>query len=179
MREAGLEPLPAVEFHRSGAGPEDEPPAVRFERQVRETAGRLVEYLVGENRADAVMCATDAVTFEVAAALRLVGLRPHEDIDLAGFDGYWRSSPLRAFEPLGPSVTAEVDFVAQGRAMVERLLDRASEGEAPAGDASTVPAPLRIEPRIVDLGTTSPASVRVPITPNEEEEPCMGVGAAM
>lgn len=129
MIEAGLQPLPPVEYVRPDATDLPGSPEDHFRRRVRVAAGYLVEHLAGPQPADAFLAPSDSITFELAAACRLFGKTPNRDVLLAGYDGYWMDSKDRQYEPAGPAVTVQHDYIDIGRELVRRL-DTGSEPSA-------------------------------------------------
>src|SRR5690606_39678906 len=97
MREAGLEPLPAVHvpgLHRVGRDPEPS-----FEARMTMTAGVLVPYLTGDTRIDAIMVHTDSAAMVAAEACRSFELRPHDDVAIVGYDDNWDADEIRRTMP--------------------------------------------------------------------------------
>lgn len=126
MREAGLEPLPAVEYTYYD---QDRTPTRRdFDCRVYEAMGRLYEYQALHGRVDAVVCASDGVTFSVAAACRKLGLKPNRDLWIAGYDNNYYNCPDRMFEETLPLVTADKNNRRLGLALFEQLLRRRERG---------------------------------------------------
>jgi len=116
-----------------------------FDRRSRLMAGLLVEHLIGDNRADALLFDTDFLCFYAASALRPFGLEPGRDVLLAGYDDYWATSPLRRFEPAFVDVTVNKDEPAAGRVLADLLLD----GAEPSGDGPARQPRLRVRrPRL-------------------------------
>jgi DNA-binding LacI/PurR family transcriptional regulator len=128
MRAAGLEPLPAVyvpEAPGAKSGRE------LFDARVRTIAGFLVEHLCGPAPIDAVMATTDPHAYQVAAALRLFGRRPNEDIAIVGYDHTWKHYQLHQWEAEGPLATVDKRDTRIAEEMVGLLLDRLA-GRLPA-----------------------------------------------
>ena len=96
----------------------------KFESSVRYIGGHLIEHLTGPNRADALMCATDRDVFGTAAACRLFGLQPNTDVDLVGYDNYWRECEERAVESTVPLATVDKCNRELGAALVQLLMER-------------------------------------------------------
>jgi DNA-binding LacI/PurR family transcriptional regulator len=140
IREAGLDPLPIVRTtHLSTLTADRE----EFSHMARTVAGYLIEYLSGPGRVDAVMTATDPHAFQVAAACRLFGAKPNEDVWIAGFDNTWQQELSREFEPVGPMITADKQNAVIGESLASLLLDRIS-GRVPA-----IPQKRLIEPQLI------------------------------
>jgi len=124
MREAGLEPLEPV-FVPDMPNPQQEGDfESRFKVSSRLLAGHLIEHLP---QTDALLCATDRDLFGAAAACRLFGRVPGQDIALAGYDNYWMKCAERAFEPVVPAATVDKRNRVLGRALIELLLERAKD----------------------------------------------------
>ena len=121
LEELGLTKLDAVEYIRPDIGQWDDKP--RFEMCVRLAAGHLAEYLIGDQRIDAILTPSDAQTFEVSAAAKLLGRKPGKDLFIAGYDNYAKHAWQYALEPTLPAVTVTHDYVAIGRALVDSLLN--------------------------------------------------------
>lgn len=139
MNEAGLKALPMLTTPKFPVGDE----AV-FADGVRHLSGYLIEHLSGENRVDAIMASTDADVFGLAAACRVFGLNPNQDVLIAGYDNYWAEWPARQFEDFAPIVTVDKSNAEIGAAMVELALARI-EGHLPQQPQRRVVAPRLIE----------------------------------
>ncbi len=100
-----------------------EPDADAFHIRSRQYAGFLIEHL-RRGKVDALLLTSDSDIFPVSAACRLCGLRPGEDILLAGFDHYWSCCWERALEPVTPFLTVDKQNRDWGEAMVQLLFDR-------------------------------------------------------
>jgi len=142
LAEAGLEPLPeavALRHARNDATREC------FDIHVRATAGCLIEHIRDPRPLDAVMCISDAVVMEAAAALRLCGREPNRDVLLVGYDANHRESSAHfAWEPTAPLVTVDKRFEEVGRSLVALLMERH------AGTAPVEPRRLLVQPRLID-----------------------------
>ncbi len=104
LRDAGIEPMPAVVI----TGLSDViPNLAAWNATVRTIAGYLPEHLCGAAPIDAIMVATDPHANQVAAALRLFGRIPNEDIDIVGYDHTWADEPSRIWESAGPLATVD------------------------------------------------------------------------
>lgn len=138
VEEADLEALPAVHIHRPPS--ETEP---NFEHTTRIYAGYLMEHLQGQEPIDAIMAVSDGPVFALAAACRMLGKTPQEDVLLVGYDNYWRDLlPVRP-EKTVPLATVDKRNVEIGRALVD-LLERRAAGELPPE-----PQHRDIEPELV------------------------------
>ena len=121
----GLTPVPAV---YAPAMPErmDGDRAV-FETRTRIMAGYIAEQLKGGKAPDAIMVATDCETFHVAAACRILGLKPGEDVLITGYDNYWHSAFERQFEPSVPFATVDKRNAAIGAELIRLLTQRIAD----------------------------------------------------
>lgn len=118
----GMDLLPALQLPGIPPRVEDDPKV--FEMRTRLFAGYLAEHLHGQSAPpDAILVATDSETFPVAAACRILGLRPGEDILITGYDNYWHMAFERAFEPSVPFATVDKRNAAIGGELI-RLLDQ-------------------------------------------------------
>ncbi|MDA3961267.1 MAG: substrate-binding domain-containing protein [Planctomycetota bacterium] len=105
MHAAGLKALTPV---RTRALPADNSgDRALFDEAVRGIAAMLPEHLCCDRPVDAIMLATDAHAAQLAAALRLFGRDPNEDIIIAGYDDTWTWQRARMFEPQGPLLTVD------------------------------------------------------------------------
>lgn len=122
VREAGLELLPAIEYNFYD---QDRPPSqTDFDCLTYEAMGRLNEYLTRHGRVDAIICASDGITFSVAAACRKLGLEPNRDIWIAGYDNNYYNCPDRMFETSLPLVTVDKNNRQLGLALFEQVILR-------------------------------------------------------
>jgi len=94
-----------------------------------------------------VMLASDGEVPPAAAACRLLGKRPREDVYLVGYDNYWSGTPWRPFEACGPQATVDKLNYQCGQEMVRLLMERV-QGRLPGAKQCRV-----IEPKLVVLGT--------------------------
>lgn len=129
MREAGLEPLAPVQMPPFPVTNGD---ISIFQEGTRATVGYLVEHLVGPEPVDALMVSTDNDYFGVAAACRLCGKEPQQEVLIAGYDNYWVDDEKRAYEPTVPVATIDKRNKEMGTALVQLLADRV-EGRLPEG----------------------------------------------
>jgi DNA-binding LacI/PurR family transcriptional regulator len=137
LQEAGIEALPSAlmpPFNLSLGDKEN------FDMQVRFLAGHLVEHLTGENSIDAMMLSTDRDTFAAAAACRLFGKTPNEDVAIVGYDNYWMRCEERELESTIPLATMDKRHDLLGAEMVSLLQERIA-GEAETGAQCRVIAP--------------------------------------
>lgn len=144
LREAGLAVLPAVPMV---SFPPGYGKAEQFKDVVRHVAGYLIEFLNGPTPADALLVASDGEIPAVAAACRLFGKIPGQDVLIGGYDNYWADVPERAFESAAPCATVEKQNNELGAEMVRLLMARV-KGELPAAPQRRV-----VEPRLIVTGT--------------------------
>ncbi|MFP4028037.1 MAG: GntR family transcriptional regulator [Candidatus Brocadiia bacterium] len=138
MEEAGLETLPSLKLRQgSGAAKSD------FEHSTRTYAGYLMEYVQEPDPVDAIMVVSDGLYFPTAAACRLLGKIPQEDILIAGYDNYWQDVVARRPEKTTPVATVDKRNIQIGRTLVE-LLEQRAAGELPPG-----PQHKSVEPELV------------------------------
>lgn len=145
-REQGI--LAALATHRlpvlpvvHGAEPQRPTSPARAELAVRTALGYLLPHLTGEDRVDAILTPSDDFTFAVARAVREAGLRPHIDVDIAGYDDYWQSSNIRNFLPTErPTLTVDK----RNHAIGLRLADLAA-GKVPRDGKTQLVLPEVVE----------------------------------
>jgi DNA-binding LacI/PurR family transcriptional regulator len=135
VAQLGLPCLEPVEFHRPDdsqlKGPQ------RFDQRARLAAGYLAPHLLGDNPVDALMAASDAQTFELAAAVRLLGKTPGRDVLITGYDDYADHADEHQFESTLPAATVSHDYIAIGRGLVSLVID------PDAGHPTEAPPQLR------------------------------------
>lgn len=145
LREAGLQPLPFARVPSApGLAVPDGPE--QFEAARRHAVAHLVDFIgpaCGQKRPDALLLATDGDLYPVASACRSLGLRPNEDILLAGYDNYWVECWERKHEQVSPVVTVDKRNVEAGRMLVRLVCERA-EGKLPRE-----PQMRMIEPELI------------------------------
>lgn len=133
LAEAGIEPLPMVSYRPETILTTRNMEDV-FEASQRKAASYLLEYvgpLAKGKPVDAVMTPSDGETFSVAGACRLLGVTPGKDVQIVGYDNYWREAWERKRETAYPLATVDKHNSAIGRELVQLLLDRI-EGKIPA-----------------------------------------------
>lgn len=145
MAEAGIEMVPALQI----GGFEFPGDRVSAELETRLVAGYLLEHVRGTRRIDAIMAITDGAVQAIAAACRLHGLEPNGDIDIVGYDNYWRQASSSQRDAFSPAATVEKHNRKMGHEMVA-LLRRRLAGELP-------PSPQRIvvPPELVIVGNAA------------------------
>lgn len=147
MREAGVAVLPPVVVPGL---PDGIPDLTAWNTTVRALAGYLPEHLCAAQPVDAIMVASDPHANQVAAALRLFGKVPNEDIDIVGYDHTWAEEPSRQWEATGPLATVDkrCDRICQELAAL--VLDRI-DGRLPE-----MPQRRVVEGEFIDLSETHP-----------------------
>ena len=95
-----------------------------FQHQSRLVAGFLIEALRGTEAADGLLIASDGEIAPAAAACRLLGRQPGVDLDLVGYDDYWRGIPDLHFDPYRPEATIDRDGSAVGAALAALVRER-------------------------------------------------------
>lgn len=117
---------------------------------MRTLAGYLPEHLCGPTPIDAVMVASDPHSNQVAAALRLFGRTPNEEVDIVGYDHTWEDEPSRIWEATGPLATIDkrCDHLCQELAAL--VLDRI-DGRLPEAPQRRV-----VEGRFIALDEPQP-----------------------
>lgn len=142
LNEAGLEPLPDLIV------PPFAPAHGRreaFENSVRQLASFLIEPFSAQNPVDALLMATDVDAIGAAAACRLFGKTPHEDVAIAGYDNFWRDCGEMQFESCPPLATMDKRDAEMGGALVHLLLER-TNSTLPEGPQSRLVAPHLVLP---------------------------------
>jgi DNA-binding LacI/PurR family transcriptional regulator len=143
MREADAEPLPPLVYRQLTLWPIDT--AERFEQHARLATGYLVEYLHRAKAIDALLAVSDQVAFFVSAALRRLGLEPHKEVLVAGYDNSWRDWPLNDYESTGPRATVDKRNDQIGAELAHVLADRLS------GKFDEAPYTRRVAPTLVEV----------------------------
>jgi DNA-binding LacI/PurR family transcriptional regulator/DNA-binding transcriptional regulator YhcF (GntR family) len=136
MREAGLEPQPTLVLPEQPLPPlhEEDEAAWKsyFESVVRHYVGYLVEHLLSPQPPDALLAASDGLTFYLAAACRMLGREPNRDIWIAGYDNYWADTSERALETTPPCATVDKRNELLG-IEAARLLQQRIANQLPSG----------------------------------------------
>ena len=129
MREAEVEPIAAVEVPIPAL--EDQTPLELFRFGTRTMVGFLIEHLQSARPVDALMVISDGVVPSVVAACRMLGKTPNQDVLVAGYDNYWRTTTEQEWEPCGPAATVDKCNERMGEELARLLEDRMS-GSLPA-----------------------------------------------
>lgn len=149
MREAGLEPLPIADHPAIADGARDR---TSFDRASKTIAGHLVEHLLGDTPADALLLTSDGNVPYAAAACRLLRKEPNRDVLLAGYDHYWADVPERQYEATPPTITIDKQNMQMGEELVALLKQRV------AGELPEEPQLRLVSPRLIDLTGAARAS---------------------
>ena len=143
MREAGLEPLPALTLPRFKEISADE--ATKLEIRARHYTAYLAEHLTCAQPVDAIMALSDANVFPLARACRFLGKKPNEDVALVGYDNYWADVPMREIEMVQPLATVDKNNRGTGAELVKLALRRA------AGELPEEPQRVFVTPQLIVL----------------------------
>ncbi len=127
MRDAGLEPLPALVV-RGAVVCTDDP--VTFQTRVRQFAGFLIEHLRGPTPVDAIVATNDPDAIITAAACKLLGIDPVRDIRIVGYDSNFAVTKEYRSEPFTPAATINKVNENTGQLLVQTLMSRLA-GELP------------------------------------------------
>lgn len=121
MREAGLPVLPAV---CADYLPYDR---ALLAARARCYAGCLIEHLRKPEPPQGILVTSDCDVFAVAAACRLCGARPGEDVVIVGYDNEWQHAPELAEVGYAPAATIDKHNFAAGEAMVGLMRRRQND----------------------------------------------------
>jgi DNA-binding LacI/PurR family transcriptional regulator len=144
VAEAGLEPLPDLIVPPLTA-PHGRREA--FASTVRRLASFLIEPLCAVPPVDALLMSTDIDAIGAAAACRLFGKTPNEDVAIVGYDNFWSLCSERQFEPCLPLATMDKRDREMGVELVRLLLDRVA-GRLPDEPQSRIIAPRLVRPEL-------------------------------
>ncbi len=114
-----------------------------FHTRVHYCAGLLAPLVRANRLPDAMMLMSDAMVPRFAAACRLLGLEPNQDILLAGYDCFWDEWHEFKFEPTPPIATIDKGFPESGAAMADLLIER-------MGGYEGAPRLVLCPPRLID-----------------------------
>ena len=129
IKEAGLELMPTL---TSPALSTEAVSWEEFKEKSQQCAVSLFEAMMGPSPCDALLTVSDSPFFYYAAACRLLGKEPNQDVLLAGYDNYWQESPERQWEAARPDVTVDKHNVQIGKELVRLLIERINGLCAPA-----------------------------------------------
>lgn len=98
-------------------------PRLAFERQTEAWAGSLIRSVLhAAEPVDGVLAVSDGATYPLLAASRLLGRHPGVDLDVTGYDNYWRGVPERQWAGALPCATIDKDGCAVGTSLAEAIL---------------------------------------------------------
>ena len=129
MEEAGLPPMPALEFYNPTQPQESEKEAFRL--QVHLLAGYLIEYLNGSEPIDAIMAVSDSILPMLFSALKIHGREPNQEIMIVGYDNMWQDMLSHRRDPMIPAATVDKKNLEIGHELMN-LLQQRIEGTLPA-----------------------------------------------
>jgi len=140
MRAHKCGPLPPLHLSpQPQAGQQEALVGETPDEEARRVASALEDYARQHGKIEAFMANSDGHVSVFAAALRLLGLKPNEDVLLAGYDNYWNDLPPRQRE-FPPLVTVDKDNWQLGERAVELLFARL-DGALPEEARREVVAP--------------------------------------
>ncbi len=121
MREAGQpwidpEPMPSLDLFATTRE--------QFDFNVRQLVGFLCDRFKGPGQPDAVMVTSDREAFYVAGALKVLGLKPGQDVLIAGYDNSWSLCEERLLSEHRPAVTIDKHNEHMGREMLDLLMEQ-------------------------------------------------------
>lgn len=122
MAETGLLAREPVAV-RSGLGQNKGEPQV-LEDRAKGCAGFVMPHERQAEPADELIALTDGDCIPVMQALTALGSEPGRDIDVAGYDDYWRRAGERRWCPYRPCATVAKDNFGIGRRLADTLLER-------------------------------------------------------
>jgi DNA-binding LacI/PurR family transcriptional regulator len=120
--ECDIDPLPPVWI--DDMPDRDATDRAVFARRTRCLVGYLAPHLAGPEPIDAIMLITDCETFNAAAACRLLGHEPRQDVAIVGYDNYAASAEERRFEPSLPTLSVDKANHQLGVELAKLLEDR-------------------------------------------------------
>lgn len=113
-----------------------------LEHSARNWLGQIIDVLQGPQACDGILANCDAEAVSIAAAARLIGLRPGVDLDIVGYDHSLPNQPYAAVSAGLIQATVDRDTHAQGRALIEILLQRIAGDGEPQVQRRLVPSHL-------------------------------------
>ncbi|MGI4788746.1 MAG: GntR family transcriptional regulator [Janthinobacterium lividum] len=139
MEEAGLEALPAISQPISLLQGDTRK---EFEHDVRQCASSMIEAMTGPTPCDALLTPSDGPAVYYAAACRLFGKKPNQDVILAGYDNYWEEVPERQWEQEPPAVTMDKNNNRIGKELAKLLIERVAGTLPPEPQVRLIPPTL-------------------------------------
>lgn len=159
MHEAGLDPLPAVEYydlHYRAFGLTQR----GFDYCSRVMAGYLVDHLHGPHQIDAIMTISDDAIGPLSAALKLNGKVPNKDVLVVGYDHMWDGLDdiLKDGFP-GPAATIDQRNQEIGGELVSLLQERINGGLFKEAERRVLAPSLIVRPAsCVGISSVQPGS---------------------
>lgn len=129
MSEAGIQPMPELSEHQF-SNDSAQSARQRWEMSTRYNLGCLVEYFAANGRPEVIMAQSDGDVFSIAAACRILGIEPGRDIEICGYDNYWKESAELQFEHYEPFATVDKLNLDIGLELADLMLKR-KEGSLP------------------------------------------------
>lgn len=145
MQEAGLEILPPLEIYGGPGRSQDT--AEGFRQEARLLAGYLIEYLTMAQPIDAIMAVSDSAVPAIAAALKIHGREPNQDILIVGYDNMWQDMKANRWEPTQPAATVDKRNLELGSELMRLLQERIEGTLPPQGQHRVVKPDLVIPPK--------------------------------
>lgn len=139
MREAGLSCLPVMEI--TEVAQDRDSAERRLETSRNYLAGCLMAATTHQPGIDAVFLPTDGHICAAAAACKLIGKTPNEDIWLAGYDNYWQDIVEQQVAPARPVITVDKRHADMGAEMFRLLAERISNRADPTAIQRSIMAP--------------------------------------
>ena len=124
MEEAGLTPLPALEFYNPNQGQPTENEVEAFRLEVHLVAGYLIEYLNGAEPIDAIMAVSDSIVPMIFSALKIHGREPNKEILVVGYDNMWQDMLTHRRDPMIPAATVDKKNLEIGHELMNLLQQR-------------------------------------------------------
>lgn len=112
-----------------------------FDQNASIAAGQLAKSLLGRNRADAILCASDGMVPRIIRACKILGLKPGVDVLITGYDNYWTDIPELRWEDQPPYLTVDKQNEKIGIGLVRLLMDRVG-GRLPAEPQHRLVSPV-------------------------------------
>ena len=140
MSDAGLSPLETCAYPQFSSAHDNRS---LFESAARTMANHLAPYFLGDEPVEAIMTITDGDVYVLAAACRLLGKEPNEDVFFVGYDHYGEDSLEHTLESATPLATVDKCNLDLGAALARLLNERIEDG------CDAVPQLRLLMPRLV------------------------------
>ena len=121
MSDAGLSPLETCAYPPFSSIDGDR---ALFESAARTIANHLAPYFLGDEPVEAIMTITDGDVYVLAAACRLLGKEPNEDVFFVGYDHYGEDSLEHTLESTTSLATVDKCNMDLGAALAQLLHER-------------------------------------------------------